>query len=166
MLQLVTCPIEQNQNIIFKVYPERWWLLLTVVLLNLANYSHWVAFPSVAKNAAKYYDQVFFFFLACSPLIITPLWWGPYPFRVSSYLGHVTSISGTLLQVMMVVLGCSVGCSRFGQQSILFSQEDLFVLGLVPFFSEVACSTTVIPKKSDFRGCDILQHFSEPGCQI
>jgi hypothetical protein len=42
----------------FRVYPERWWLLLTVVLLNLANYSHWVAFASVAKNAAKYYDQV------------------------------------------------------------------------------------------------------------
>ena len=50
------CP--SDQDIAFKVYPERWWLLLTVVLLNLANYSHWVAFPSVAKNAAKYYDQV------------------------------------------------------------------------------------------------------------
>ena len=60
MLQRVTCPTsEQNQDLVFKVYPERWWLLLTVVLLNLANYSHWVAFPSVAKNAAKYYDQVF-----------------------------------------------------------------------------------------------------------
>jgi hypothetical protein len=58
MLQLKTCLSEPNQNIVFKVYPERWWLLLTVVLLNLANYSHWVAFPSVAKNAAKYYDQV------------------------------------------------------------------------------------------------------------
>ena len=47
-----------DAGVVFKVYPERWWLLLTVVLLNLANYSHWVAFPSVAKNAAKYYDQV------------------------------------------------------------------------------------------------------------
>ena len=60
MLQRTTCPTsEQNEDLVFKVYPERWWLLLTVVLLNLANYSHWVAFPSVAKNAAKYYDQVF-----------------------------------------------------------------------------------------------------------
>lgn len=42
---------------VYEVYPQRWWLLATVVLLNLANYSHWVAFPSVAKNAAKYYDQ-------------------------------------------------------------------------------------------------------------
>jgi len=47
-----------GQPFVFKSYPERWWLLATVVILNLANYSHWVAFPSVAKNAAKYYDQV------------------------------------------------------------------------------------------------------------
>ena len=36
----------------YRSYPERWWLLLTVVLLNLANYSHWVAFPSVTKESA------------------------------------------------------------------------------------------------------------------
>ena len=39
----------------YRSYPERWWLLLTVVLLNLANYSHWVAFPSVTKES---YPQV------------------------------------------------------------------------------------------------------------
>merc|ERR1719219_2070751 len=44
-------------NVQYRVYPQRWWVLATVVLLNLANYSHWVAFPSVAKNAAKHYDQ-------------------------------------------------------------------------------------------------------------
>eukprot|EP00096_Caligus_rogercresseyi_P007109 TRINITY_DN2459_c0_g1_i1.p1 TRINITY_DN2459_c0_g1~~TRINITY_DN2459_c0_g1_i1.p1 ORF type:complete len:493 (+),score=163.32 TRINITY_DN2459_c0_g1_i1:15-1493(+) len=38
-------------------YPERWWILSSVVLLNLSNYSHWVAFPSVSKSAAEYYDQ-------------------------------------------------------------------------------------------------------------
>ena len=41
----------------YRVYPQRWWILVTVVLLNLANYSHWVSFPSVAKTAAKHYDQ-------------------------------------------------------------------------------------------------------------
>ena len=44
-------------NVQYQVYPQRWWILATVVILNLANYSHWVAFPSVAKNAAKHYDQ-------------------------------------------------------------------------------------------------------------
>ena len=31
-------------------YKFRWWLLGTVVLLNLANYAHWIAFPAVAKK--------------------------------------------------------------------------------------------------------------------
>ena len=49
--------LPENFELEYKSYPERWWLLLTVVVLNLANYSHWVAFPSVAKQTAKYYDQ-------------------------------------------------------------------------------------------------------------
>ena len=38
-------------------YGSRWWLVVSVVLLNLANYSHWVSFPAVTKISAKYYDQ-------------------------------------------------------------------------------------------------------------
>lgn len=45
-------PIEKHN-----LYPQRWWLVITVILMNLANYSHWVAFPSVAKSVAKHYDQ-------------------------------------------------------------------------------------------------------------
>ena len=41
----------------YQVYPQRWWILATVVLLNLANSSHWVAFPIVAKKVAKHYNQ-------------------------------------------------------------------------------------------------------------
>ncbi len=44
-------------DVVYRSYPQRWWLLLTAVLLNLANYSHWVSFPSVSKVAARYYDQ-------------------------------------------------------------------------------------------------------------
>ena len=40
----------------YQVYSSRWILLLAVTLLNLANYSHWVAFASVAKQAAEYYQ--------------------------------------------------------------------------------------------------------------
>ena len=40
----------------YQVYSSRWILLLAVTLLNLANYSHWVAFASVAKKAAEYYQ--------------------------------------------------------------------------------------------------------------
>ena len=35
-------------------YKFRWWLLGTVVLLNLANYAHWIAFPAVAKKVTTY----------------------------------------------------------------------------------------------------------------
>ena len=28
----------------------------TVILLNLANFAHWIAFPAIAKKAAAYYD--------------------------------------------------------------------------------------------------------------
>ena len=30
--------------------------MATVVILNLANYAHWIAFPAVAKKAAAYYE--------------------------------------------------------------------------------------------------------------
>ena len=39
----------------YTLYSSRWILLISVTLLNLANYSHWVAFASVAKQAAEYY---------------------------------------------------------------------------------------------------------------
>ena len=44
-------------NVHYKVYPQRWWILSTVVILNLANASLWVAFPIVDKNVAKHYKQ-------------------------------------------------------------------------------------------------------------
>ena len=33
----------------YRVYPERWWLLSAVLLLNVSNYAHWVAFPVAVK---------------------------------------------------------------------------------------------------------------------
>ena len=37
-------------------YLARWWIMGTVILLNLANFAHWIAFPAIAKKAAAYYD--------------------------------------------------------------------------------------------------------------
>ena len=39
------------------MYGSRWILLIAVTLLNLANYSHWIAFASVAKQAAEFYEK-------------------------------------------------------------------------------------------------------------
>lgn len=52
--QYVTVMEEEEGQ--YKVYPERWWMMGTVILLNLANYAHWIAFPAVAKKAAAYYN--------------------------------------------------------------------------------------------------------------
>ena len=41
---------EPSANMLeYRVYPERWWLLSAVLLLNVSNYAHWVAFPVVVK---------------------------------------------------------------------------------------------------------------------
>ena len=44
-------------NVRYQVYPQRWWIFATVVILNLSNSAHFVAFPSVSKNVAKHYNQ-------------------------------------------------------------------------------------------------------------
>ena len=41
----------------YQVYPERWWILACVTLVYGGNYCHWIAYPSVGKVAAKYYNQ-------------------------------------------------------------------------------------------------------------
>ena len=48
-----------------------------------------ICIPSAKQLKAL--TSKYFFFLSYSPLIITPLWWGPNPIRVSSYLGLLHS---------------------------------------------------------------------------
>ena len=40
-----------------KLYPERWWILVSVSILQFGNLGHWIAFGSVTKMTAIYYDQ-------------------------------------------------------------------------------------------------------------
>ena len=35
---------------IYKVYPERWWMVISVLILDIANNAHWVAFPAVSQR--------------------------------------------------------------------------------------------------------------------
>ena len=48
--------VSSSSSSSYTLYSSRWILLISVTLLNLANYSHWVAFASVAKQAAEYYQ--------------------------------------------------------------------------------------------------------------
>ena len=45
-----------NQMFVMVMILTRWWIMGTVILLNLANFAHWIAFPAIAKKAAAYYD--------------------------------------------------------------------------------------------------------------
>ena len=49
-----------NEDNVYDIYylynVPRWWIMGTVILLNLANFAHWIAFPAIAKKAAAYYD--------------------------------------------------------------------------------------------------------------
>ena len=40
------------------MYPQRWWVLLTAVGIQIFNFAHFAAFPSVNKVMSKYYHQV------------------------------------------------------------------------------------------------------------
>ena len=46
------------QPVEYKVYPQRWWVLWTTVGIQVFNFAHIAAFPSVNKVLSKYYHQV------------------------------------------------------------------------------------------------------------
>ena len=39
-----------NDSSMYKVYPERWWMVISVLILDIANNAHWVAFPAVSQR--------------------------------------------------------------------------------------------------------------------
>jgi hypothetical protein len=46
-----------SPDVVYKSYPERWTLLMTVTLINVANCAHWISFGSVNSKAAIFYDK-------------------------------------------------------------------------------------------------------------
>ena len=44
-------------GVVYRSYPERWGLVLTVTLLNVANCAHWISFGSVNSKAAVFYHK-------------------------------------------------------------------------------------------------------------
>ncbi|XP_040578384.1 solute carrier family 49 member A3 [Lepeophtheirus salmonis] len=123
----------------YKSYSERWWLLSSVFLLNIANYSHWVAFPSVSKNAAKYYDQTGDAIDLLSTLsygsgipccIIATYIVESHGLRVGLLFGGVLTGFGGLL--------CF--CSSLPYLSDIFTSDEKFYLALVgQILTGIAC---------------------------
>ena len=48
---------EKQQPFVAKLYPQRWWIVATVALINFINYGHWNSIAAITKTAALYYDQ-------------------------------------------------------------------------------------------------------------
>ena len=48
---------ETNNSSKFVVYPERWWVLTTVILIGFSTYSHWASFPSVKGKVETFYNR-------------------------------------------------------------------------------------------------------------
>ena len=47
----------EEVSTVYRSYPERWGLVLTVALLNVANCAHWISFGSVNSKAAVFYEK-------------------------------------------------------------------------------------------------------------
>ena len=47
---------ESIEPVVYKSYPERWWLVASVALLNVASDAHWTSFSSVNSKAAVFYQ--------------------------------------------------------------------------------------------------------------
>ena len=41
----------------FVVYPERWWVLITVILIGFSTYSHWASFAAVKGKVETFYNR-------------------------------------------------------------------------------------------------------------
>ena len=46
----------QHESDIYKLYPSRWGVFLTVVMFNLSNNCLWISFSAVSTKAAQFYN--------------------------------------------------------------------------------------------------------------
>ena len=55
-IELSAFGVKSESQSSYKSYSQRWWLLASVALLNIANYAHWISFASVNSKAAVFYQ--------------------------------------------------------------------------------------------------------------
>ena len=48
---------ETNNYSKYEVYPERWWVLITVILIGFSTYSHWASFAAVKGKVETFYNR-------------------------------------------------------------------------------------------------------------
>ena len=48
---------EMTEEFVYKTYPQRWWVLISVVLLTISNTAHWISFASVTSKSAIFFQR-------------------------------------------------------------------------------------------------------------
>jgi hypothetical protein len=48
---------EKRDNTIYKSYPQRWWILISVVILTISNFAHWICFASVTSKSSIFFQR-------------------------------------------------------------------------------------------------------------
>ena len=107
----------------------------------------------------------FIFFLSYPPLIITPLWWGPYCITVSSCHGLFVQSAQLLhcrlsLIADIVSIDCSASCCVVLESILIPQVREPICSGYIPFHLMGEYKT----RCSSSRCCCLL--FSTPFCSI
>ena len=117
-----------------------------------------------ALTIPRYRQRFFLSSLPISPLIITPLWWRPYPIRVSSYLG-LGNLRATLSSVgslAKVFLGC-VSCVDY---SALVIQNNQCIWATFPFTQWVSAGALFVSSRLQDFPIDIFREFEVPHIKL
>ena len=56
--KMAAVAVASRQETVYISYSQRWWLVASVALLNIANNAHWISFASVHSKAAVFYQVI------------------------------------------------------------------------------------------------------------
>ncbi len=48
---------DELENTTYKSYPQRWWILISVVILTISNFAHWISFASVTSKSSIFFRR-------------------------------------------------------------------------------------------------------------
>ena len=118
----------------YKTYTNRWWILWTVSIFNIANNSLWISFASVASHVADYYkkdtDSVDLLssigFAVGIPLCIAATWiLDRKGLKFGLYMGISLTFLGGLLRFLSTLEGLKDHISLNGQFWMAFVAQAL-----------------------------------------
>ena len=105
-------PRNQNEEVL---YPERWWVLASLSLIQFASFGHLVAFGTVTKVTAVYYDQ------PGDKMDLVVL--GPYVINFPTLLILMVTFNKIGLRITLIL---SAFLTALGEKDIILRQLKFF----------------------------------------